>query len=104
MATDITGTIITIKEYLSTNKKIISIGSDPNHQDSIVLAENRIYEIPHYQRELRWSIDTIQQLISDLKSVPKFLGNIIMSIDSGKYEIIDGQQRTTILLMIISCL
>ncbi|MCH5194621.1 MAG: DUF262 domain-containing protein [Oscillospiraceae bacterium] len=100
----IAGTIITIEDYLSPNSKEININDGKPDAHTIVFNENRKYEIPLFQREIRWSSDNVKRLLSDLNSGSKFLGNIILSINSNNYEIIDGQQRTTIILLIIYCI
>lgn len=68
------------------------------------LCENRVYIIPGYQREIRWSSEDVQTLIDDLiRGGKKILGTITIStLDGIKCEVIDGQQRLTVLTMIIS--
>lgn len=68
------------------------------------LCENRVYIIPGYQREIRWSSEDVQTLIDDLiRGGKKFLGTITIStLDGINCEVIDGQQRLTVLTMIIS--
>lgn len=100
----IAGTILSIEEYFSPKSRNIAINQNTPEARMISLEENRIYEIPLFQREIRWTPDNVNRLISDLKNGPKFLGNIILSICSEHYEIIDGQQRTTIILLIINCI
>lgn len=70
------------------------------------LGENRVYVIPGYQREIRWSSEDVQTLIDDLiRGGKKFLGTITIStLDGIRCEVIDGQQRLTVLTMIISYL
>lgn len=102
---NIVGTITTIQNFLS--KKEVKFTVDPDTPDTrtIVLSENRKYIIPAYQREIRWNSGNLNVLLSDLANGPKFLGNIILSLKSNdECEIIDGQQRTTILQMIIACI
>ncbi len=95
---NIIGTIINVKSYLSTKEiKIIS----EHDGEGYSLCKDRRYVIPDYQREIRWEKENIIELIMDLKSGDKFLGNIILSKNGNDYYLIDGQQRTTILLMII---
>lgn len=61
------------------------------------------YVIPKYQREYKWTPEKVQTLISDINNRDKFLGNIILNKVSDYYEIVDGQQRiTTILLILIA--
>lgn len=100
----IAGTIISIEDYLSPSSKEIRINDGKPDANTIVFNENRKYEIPLFQREIRWTSDNVKRLLSDLNSGSKFLGNIILSINSDNYEIIDGQQRTTIILLILYCI
>ena len=61
--------------------------------------------IPDFQREIRWESENVSQLIDDISSGPKYLGNVILTRHTGqKFSIIDGQQRITILTMVLSCL
>jgi len=100
----IAGTIITIEDYLSPYFKEIKVNDGKPDAYTIIFNENRKYEIPLFQREIRWTSDNVKRLLSDLNSGSKFLGNIILSINSDSYEIIDGQQRTTIILLILYCI
>lgn len=69
------------------------------------LDEGRRYIIPGYQREISWTSDNVQILIDDLKKGSKFLGTITFSTFKKKeYEVIDGQQRLTIIRLIIEFL
>lgn len=71
----------------------------------IKLDENRIYVIPGYQREIRWSAENVQILIDDLKKGSKFLGTIALSTyEAKRFEVIDGQQRLTVIAMLIKYL
>jgi hypothetical protein len=58
--------------------------------------------VPYYQREIRWRKENITTLMQDIESGDKFLGNIILSKKgTSEYEIVDGQQRTTALIMLL---
>jgi hypothetical protein len=77
------------------------------------------YSIEYYQREYRWEIKQIEELLEDLtqtflnqydeqderKQVAHydhyFLGSIIVSIRDGKKYLIDGQQRLTSLTLLL---
>jgi len=78
---------------------------DGEKKTVLALVKDRIYDIPDFQREIRWSSDNVALLVEDIKSGPKFLGNIILTkhIDNS-FSIIDGQQRITVLTMILSCI
>ena len=65
------------------------------------------FRIPEYQRSYSWKAEQAEIFLDDLKRIIKdgrkhqFFGNIICESDHSKAIIIDGQQRiTTILLMI----
>lgn len=101
----IIGTIIDIKSFLENEECKIIVRPQHEAEQEIALYADREYIIPSFQRELRWNVDNVNVLISDLFRSPIFLGNIILTIkDDHKCEIIDGQQRTTILVLILSWL
>ena len=62
------------------------------------------YVIPKYQREYKWTEEKVKTLISDINNRDKFLGNIILNKVSDYYEIVDGQQRITTILLILVAL
>ena len=100
---EIIGTVTSIKRYLSPEKIELKISPDMGAENTITLPQNRKYIIPDFQREIRWEENNLSILLSDLSSGPRFLGNIILTIErNGDCQIIDGQQRTTILLLIIA--
>ena len=100
---NIVGTIITVDSFLSKTEVSLKVKPENNNSNDITLVADREYRIPLFQREIRWNTNNINILLSDLCQGHRFLGNIILSIgsDNIKCEIIDGQQRTTILMMII---
>ena len=101
----IVGTITTVQQYLSKNEVVLVVKPGTPNEDKIILKQNRVYEIPMFQREVRWSKGNVNILLSDLMNGPRFLGNIILSIHADDIcEIIDGQQRTTVLFMILECI
>lgn len=66
------------------------------------------YIIPLYQRAYAWDEDQLMQLIEDVKYLDKdanyYIGSLIVSKQSEKYEVIDGQQRLTSLYILLKCL
>jgi uncharacterized protein with ParB-like and HNH nuclease domain len=101
----IIGTVIEIGNFLSPEAQSIVI----QEQFTRKLDFNRTYIIPDFQREIRWDEEQIVELINNIGAGAKFLGNVILSEtkrENGNpqslkdYEIIDGQQRITTLLMI----
>lgn len=66
------------------------------------LIKDREYIIPGYQREIRWKRQNVQTLLDDVLNNSKFLGNILLSTaKKSLYEIMDGQQRITVIRMIL---
>lgn len=64
-------------------------------------------KIPDYQRPYVWNTDKVETLINDLKyhvennkGQPYYMGSILFFCQNGGYEIIDGQQRLTSLLIL----
>lgn len=98
----VVGTIINLNDYLKPEKIPVTINIGTNRECIFELDANRVYVIPDYQREIRWQKENLIELMMDLKSRDKFLGNIILSKQGTNYYIIDGQQRTTIILMLIT--
>ena len=104
MAQVISG-IITLKQFFNAKESIIGFveqGVD-DEVSGWKLKNNRTYEIPEYQREIKWTEDNVLALVDDINNTSgKFLGNVILStVNKTKYEIIDGQQRISVLLMIL---
>lgn len=103
---DLLGIIAPLRKLLSDDDEVINVNVKGTNQGILELKENRSYVIPDFQREIRWDKDNLSQLIEDIYSGPKYLGNIILTKESGKneYLIIDGQQRITVITMILCCL
>jgi uncharacterized protein with ParB-like and HNH nuclease domain len=102
---DLLGIIASVKKFISNTDEEIYVTLEAGKRKILFLEKDRIYSIPDFQREIRWSSDNVALLIEDIKSGPKFLGNIILTkhIDN-KFSIIDGQQRITVLIMILCCI
>lgn len=98
----IIGTVITIKDLYEQKDAAISYLEGIEKTDLFKLKKERKYIVPLFQREIRWQKGNLMTLISDVKNKPKFLGNIILTkTASGDFEILDGQQRTTIIYLLI---
>lgn len=72
---------------------------------------NYIYIVPLYQRNFAWGDQEITQLIQDLyenfiTNTPYFVGSIIYikRKSNDKLEVIDGQQRLTVLTLLLNVL
>jgi hypothetical protein len=65
------------------------------------------YTVPDYQREYVWTGDEVEQLLSDIRSeqtddgnAEYFIGSIVTCLNvTGRYDLIDGQQRVTSLFL-----
>lgn len=69
------------------------------------------YVIPDYQRPYAWEIDQVEKLIDDLydsfcaSQNTYFLGSLVLvETEDGRCEIVDGQQRLSTLVMLLSTL
>lgn len=62
------------------------------------------YVIPKYQREYKWDDERVRTLITDIRNRDKFLGNVILNKVENYYEIVDGQQRITTIMLILLAL
>lgn len=102
---DLLGIIAPLKKFMSNSDEEISVSLGGERKPVVSLAQNRVYNIPDFQREIRWTCDNVALLIKDIKSGPRFLGNIILTKHiNNRFSIIDGQQRITVLTMILSCI
>ncbi len=103
---DLLGIIAPLRKLLSNTDESIQVEVDVGRKDALKLKKDRVYVIPDFQREIRWDEDNLSQLVDDIKSGPKYLGNIILTevVNDNKFLIIDGQQRITVLIMILACI
>lgn len=68
------------------------------------------FKIPDYQRPFAWDEDNFTDLMDDLITAQSdqqyFLGTLVLhkKDDKNNYDVVDGQQRLTTLLILISCL
>ena len=73
-----------------------------------VLSSSISYRVPLYQREFAWTENEIQQLVEDIyenytinKCGSYFIGSlVVIKRDSELFEVIDGQQRLTVLTLL----
>ena len=98
---ELLGIIAPLRKLLAQDKQTIFVNGMP----VLELQGDRTYIVPDFQREIRWDEDNVSLLIDDLKSGKCYLGNVILTKDpDNKFEIIDGQQRLTVITMIIQCI
>lgn len=99
---NIIGTLLTVERFLNDEDADITVNIFKNPIEEIyTLNKGRSYIIPDYQREIRWGEKQLNDLIHDIMDSKQFLGNVILSRRGNNYEIIDGQQRITVLRMLI---
>lgn len=66
--------------------------------------------IPHYQRPYRWSERNVLQLLNDINTCRQNsgsayrIGSLILHKNGTQYDIVDGQQRITTLLLLLKSL
>lgn len=83
--------VITVKDFLLVNQVVESKFNFFKLQ----------YVIPKYQREYKWNKEKIKTFCRDILNRDKFIGNIILNKVNNSYEIVDGQQRLTTILLIL---
>lgn len=99
---DIKSLTITIEEFLKKENLLYKVKTNEEDEQSIIFDAGRKYSIPAYQREIRWPKKNVQNLITDLKSSKKFLGTVVLSTtDKKSFDIIDGQQRITVIVLLL---
>lgn len=103
---ELLGIIAPLRKLLSNTNETINVQVEGSMKGVLSLQEDRQYIIPDFQREIRWEKENLSQLVEDIKSGPKYLGNIILTqkLNENKFLIIDGQQRITVLTLILACL
>lgn len=100
---EITGTVIKLRDFLFDVDTKITIKYNGQKHPILAFAKGRILSIPDYQREIRWKKETLFALMNDISHGNKFLGNIILSSANDRdYYIIDGQQRLVSLNMLVN--
>lgn len=103
--TELLGIITNIKNFMTNSDQEILVPVNGEKRVVLSLKKDRIYNIPDFQREIRWSRDNVAMLIEDIKTKPRFLGNIILTKHQNNvFSIIDGQQRITVLTMILNAI
>lgn len=75
-----------------------------------IFSSDYFFKIPYYQRPFAWDEDNFNNLVDDLVSAKGeqqyFLGTLVLhkKDDKGNYDVVDGQQRLTSLLILTACL
>ncbi len=101
----ITSITITIEELLRKEGTSYTLKVNGKKDQEFNLPANRKYVIPAYQREIRWLRGNVKNLIADLETTKKFLGTVLLStVDYKEFDVIDGQQRITVLILVLEYL
>ena len=96
--------MMTVESFLSQKKYPYTISTYVGELNGL-LPENRIYSIPSYQREIRWSEENVRILLNDLETGSKFLGTILLNkVSDHEYDIIDGQQRISVFWLVVNAI
>ena len=75
-----------------------------------LLSQEFFFRVPEYQRPFSWDTDHFEDLIQDIITANReqeyFLGTIVLHHreDAGHYDVVDGQQRLTSLMILLACL
>lgn len=75
-----------------------------------LLSQEFFFRVPEYQRPFSWETDNFDDLIDDIVNAPRdqeyFLGTIVLHHrkTEGYFDVVDGQQRLTSLLILMACL
>jgi len=67
------------------------------------------FRIPHYQRDFAWTENQMQDLFDDIQEAmdtgsTHYIGTFVLAGEDREYEIVDGQQRLSVLTMIVHAL
>lgn len=73
-----------------------------------VVKDDDMFGIPIYQRLFEWNKESIEKLLADLvdamtrNSSNYYIGMLTATFDknNGKYELVDGQQRFTVMTLL----
>lgn len=75
------------------------------------LVKNRYFNVPDYQRGYSWEEDQVNDLTKDIEHIAEkdhkhYTGTLVISRkeDEKRYDIVDGQQRITTLIILLKCL
>lgn len=98
-------TILTVEEFLANGTYEMSLKTTGDETFYFRLPKGRTLIIPGYQREIRWKKKNVEVLFENIEESNKFLGSILISKkDEMNFEVIDGQQRITVLLLFLYAL
>jgi uncharacterized protein with ParB-like and HNH nuclease domain len=84
--------------------------SDMSSQQSLKqFFASKFFEIPKYQRSYAWEKQNVRELFEDIREALEtkanhYIGTIVLAktMDDNIYNVVDGQQRLTTIVMFIS--
>lgn len=103
---DVVGTTIELERFLGNCATSVDVKINNGALTELFrLEEGRVYRIPYYQREIRWENKEVLELLDDIADSSRYFGSIMLSkVADGIYDVLDGQQRITVLYMILTFL
>lgn len=91
--------VVTIEKFLLLQEE-----REDDNEEKLFSKDIRQYSIPLYQREYEWEDTRVKEFIQDIAKRDKFLGIVILNRGKNSYEIIDGQQRITTIILLLAAL
>lgn len=106
MNNNVSSIMLSVGKLLLVGREDVVFRIEEGKENKIIeLKRERIFRIPAYQRQIRWKAKNVNRLLNDIKMGDKFLGNILLSTKENQiYDVIDGQQRMTVLILIFKYL
>lgn len=82
--------------------------SDKRYTPEIIAHDAMMFSIPLYQRLFAWRHTQVKKLMTDLyehytssiKNEPYYLGQMTIASMNGRFSLIDGQQRFTVMTLL----
>lgn len=91
-----------MKAFVIDVARFLSFSEKNSDGDSAFNKKKNQFSIPLYQREYTWTERQVGDFLKDISVTNKFLGNVMLEEKEDHYEIIDGQQRLTTIILILS--
>lgn len=93
-----------LESTVMTINNLLQFKFDEKFQ-SFLQSKKCLLAIPDYQREYKWDESKVKTFARDIFSRNKFLGIITSEVSDGEYlSIVDGQQRLTAIMLILTAL
>lgn len=95
--------VINVYDFL-TFAKVINANGGNNTKVEAFEKKKHQFSIPLYQREYTWGNRQVEDFVNDICVRDKFLGNIMLEEKQDHYDVMDGQQRLTTIILILAVL